>query len=360
MNNFENKLKHETNHHTLSSQEKATMRALVFNYRKPITIPVKSPLQWWMMPQFVMPVALVLLLTVVGTGTTYAAQTSLPGDILYPLKINVVENIKVALAVGPKAKAQVHTELAAQRLDEAQELASEGRLDATTTAEIQSNFNEHALAAQAATDEDIAISATATSSAATDVSSTTSPVVVATIISKKNTDNTEETAGLSALIKKAAVLATIGDDSADTDTKNNAKSLSMYVQSVVSVDTHTDQPNSTTTKEMSSNEIAVRNRHWGSAMRQASSTQSASSGSTSSDEIKNVNDSIEHILTSLKATTSASTSQELIIHSSKQETNNEASDTMNGTSNKKTTGTGAPDPTAPSVPPASVKSLLHS
>ena len=53
-------------------------------------------------------------------GTTSAAGYSLPGDILYPVKINVNEKVKGYIASARGAKAEFETGLAFERLKEAE------------------------------------------------------------------------------------------------------------------------------------------------------------------------------------------------------------------------------------------------
>jgi hypothetical protein len=55
---------------------------------------------------------------VAGAGTVYAAQGSLPGDFLYPVKTGV-EDLQLAITPGTEAKADLHLKLAQRRIDEA-------------------------------------------------------------------------------------------------------------------------------------------------------------------------------------------------------------------------------------------------
>lgn len=59
-----------------------------------------------------------LFFGVAGAGAVYAAQGSLPGDILYPVKTGV-ENLQLAVTPGAEAKANLHLKLAQRRIDEA-------------------------------------------------------------------------------------------------------------------------------------------------------------------------------------------------------------------------------------------------
>jgi len=59
----------------------------------------------------------VLIFAVAGGGTVYAAQSSTPGQILYPVKTGV-ENIQLTLTTSPAAKARLYLQLAQRRINE--------------------------------------------------------------------------------------------------------------------------------------------------------------------------------------------------------------------------------------------------
>lgn len=86
----------------------------------------------------------VLAFVLVGGGVSYAAEGSVPGDALYPVKVKVNENVVSALAVSDEAKARWEARLAERRLEEAEVLAADGRLDEDTGAELEERFREHA------------------------------------------------------------------------------------------------------------------------------------------------------------------------------------------------------------------------
>ncbi len=58
-----------------------------------------------------------IILVMSGGGAAYAAQNSLPGDILYPLKTGV-ENLQLVITFDPEAKADLHLKLAEKRINE--------------------------------------------------------------------------------------------------------------------------------------------------------------------------------------------------------------------------------------------------
>jgi hypothetical protein len=79
-------------------------------------------------PARAMAFALVILLGLgmTGSGTVYASQTSLPGDVLYPVKTGM-ENLRISVTLGAAAKANLHLELIQRRIDEATQEMQESR-----------------------------------------------------------------------------------------------------------------------------------------------------------------------------------------------------------------------------------------
>lgn len=86
--------------------------------------------------------AISVLIITVSFGTTSAASKALPGDLLYPVKIHVNEAVELATAFTSEAKVEVKTKHALRRLSEAEELYKNGKLDATTTRDLQIRFEE--------------------------------------------------------------------------------------------------------------------------------------------------------------------------------------------------------------------------
>lgn len=84
---------------------------------------------------------LVLLVSVTG-GTSIAARYSLPGDILYPVKINVNEKVETFTAYSSEAKATVEAGHVNERLTEAEQLSTVNKLNENTKAEISAQFSQ--------------------------------------------------------------------------------------------------------------------------------------------------------------------------------------------------------------------------
>lgn len=89
-------------------------------------------------------VALIVLLALAGGGTSFAAQSALPGDTLYPVKVSINEPVEGAFAVSPQAKASFDARIAEVRLQEAQVLVAQHKLTPVLAAQIDANFQTHA------------------------------------------------------------------------------------------------------------------------------------------------------------------------------------------------------------------------
>ena len=79
-----------------------------------------------------------LLAAVIGGGTSIAAHSALPGDALWGFKTEVLERLRRGDDI-----AAIQT-----RLQEAQGLAAQGRLNTKIQAELVSNITAHAAAAE--------------------------------------------------------------------------------------------------------------------------------------------------------------------------------------------------------------------
>lgn len=84
------------------------------------------------------------LLVILGTGIVSASKASLPGSVLYPLKVDVIEPINKVLLFSPLKKIQYESDLAESRLVEAETLANQGRLDIKNETKLNSLLELHA------------------------------------------------------------------------------------------------------------------------------------------------------------------------------------------------------------------------
>lgn len=99
--------------------------------------------------------ALVAIFAILGSsaGVSYAAEAALPGDLLYPVKVNLNEPVRGALAISAQAKTAWAISIAGERAKEAATLAAEKRLDPGTQAELESSLVSHAEIATRILDE---------------------------------------------------------------------------------------------------------------------------------------------------------------------------------------------------------------
>jgi len=89
-------------------------------------------------------IALLTALSLIGGGTSYAAEGTLPGDPLYPIKIRVNEEVVAALSFSDEAKANWETARAERRLEETATLAAENKLTTNTETSLKTSFETHA------------------------------------------------------------------------------------------------------------------------------------------------------------------------------------------------------------------------
>lgn len=135
---------------SLSSEEKKQMLAAIAMTQKQFPAKIVTRTTRWAFwqstPAFRLTMAaltIVILMTMSG-GTVLAAESSLPGDILYTVKVNVNERILTSMAVSAESRAQLEERLAERRLEELNTLNRMGRLTAEQKNQITTRFNVHA------------------------------------------------------------------------------------------------------------------------------------------------------------------------------------------------------------------------
>jgi hypothetical protein len=79
----------------------------------------------------------------------FAAEQTVPGDVLYPVKVRFNEEVRSSLAVTPYQQIQWETKRVERRLAEARLLATEGKLTEEVEAEVAAAVKVHTDAAQA-------------------------------------------------------------------------------------------------------------------------------------------------------------------------------------------------------------------
>lgn len=119
----------------LTEAEKTRMLERVFS------APIKSPYMK-RVPVFVSCLILVLSFSV----ATYASGASLPGDILYPMKIKVVEPMLDVVNSAPEKKIVWEGEKVTRRIVEAEKLAEKDELDDERLEELERRIEKSSTA----------------------------------------------------------------------------------------------------------------------------------------------------------------------------------------------------------------------
>lgn len=138
----------------LPADSRTRLRAELSSYADfhPVAAPAPTA-RWFGLRRTGSVFAATLLVVAVMGGTTYAAEGTLPGDTLYPIKIRLTEPVQLALMPTVQSKAEAHTEFAERRLSEAEQLAFSGRLDERTEKLLEEKFSGHVDSSLAAADE---------------------------------------------------------------------------------------------------------------------------------------------------------------------------------------------------------------
>jgi hypothetical protein len=87
----------------------------------------------------------VCLVIAMGNGVVLASNNSVPGDLLYPIKVKIVEPVHSALIISPSAKAEYESSLARKRLVEAEKLVETNKLSEEKEQELNLLLENHTL-----------------------------------------------------------------------------------------------------------------------------------------------------------------------------------------------------------------------
>lgn len=93
------------------------------------------------------------LILVLVAAPAFASQSSLPGDILYPLKIGVVEKVEDIFTFRSEEKARIAVKHAIARAAEAERLIAQGKIDAARVAALNTQIAYNAKIAQEKIDQ---------------------------------------------------------------------------------------------------------------------------------------------------------------------------------------------------------------
>jgi tetratricopeptide (TPR) repeat protein len=153
MKNIFEQFNEVTKHVSLAEEDKFLMRERLVEYMEYKPIRYSSAVSRKEDYAFLFPYfhahhfsgALMIALLVTGStfGVSFAAGDALPGDLLYPVKVNVNEEIKTVFISSTESRIVWEQERAGRRLVEASQLAAEGRLDSEKQETVSKLFAEH-------------------------------------------------------------------------------------------------------------------------------------------------------------------------------------------------------------------------
>ena len=112
--------------------------------------------------------AMLMIMTLAGGGISMAAEGALPGDLLYPVKVNINEEVRSTLTFSEEAVANWEARRAERRLEEAQKLAAKGEVKEEIRIKLEERFEAHADRVEARIEE---IQARGNINAAADIAS---------------------------------------------------------------------------------------------------------------------------------------------------------------------------------------------
>lgn len=158
MKKFSEQLKKQAESVRLRGSERRELRERLISYMEYHPLPaelknaelmpavVKQRVQWFK-TNIVMRYASALAVLLVMTVPVIAERT-VPGDVLYPIKVRFNEEVRSSLALSPYQKVEWETERLERRISEARLLADAGKLTPEVGAEVAEAVKQHSDAAQ--------------------------------------------------------------------------------------------------------------------------------------------------------------------------------------------------------------------
>ena len=164
MKRFSEQLQKKSMTIRLKASEKDELRARVVSFMEyhPVqsgvptkrvgASPIASPFTVIRIPVLYMRSALGVLVLLVVIGVPTLAERAVPGDVLYPIKVQVTEEIRSSLSRDAYQKVAWETTRLERRISEARQLAKAGKL----TPDVQASVLEAVQAQKATTESEIA------------------------------------------------------------------------------------------------------------------------------------------------------------------------------------------------------------
>jgi hypothetical protein len=133
----------------LSQSEKSEMFSFIQNHmdeseKNAIAKPIASPFNVFSFIQHHAFYATSFALALILAGGSAAAESALPGDLLYSVKRNMNEGVMQALAFDTESKAEVQIKLVERRFEEVEEVIAENPDNEVTLTALATDIQEHA------------------------------------------------------------------------------------------------------------------------------------------------------------------------------------------------------------------------
>src|SRR3989344_80686 len=141
------KIKNTAGEISPSPEEKEKMRASILHFvrSRPARAPVEPFLNFFTLNSGLSRAfAGALCVLGISGGISFAAEGALPGDLLYPVKIAINEEIRGAVVLSAGERAKWESERLTRRLEEAEELAHKKEFNAEARAKGEENFKAQA------------------------------------------------------------------------------------------------------------------------------------------------------------------------------------------------------------------------
>ncbi|MES2985524.1 MAG: DUF5667 domain-containing protein [Patescibacteria group bacterium] len=135
---------HDIKKLSLSTHEKESMLARLTQHT--VNSPIKEALRstWFTFAyKHTYALALAAVVVIIGGNISYAAAQSLPGDLLYPIKIHVNEKVQGVLKITPKATAKWEEKKIEKRLDEVNTLVEKGKFDSEKRIQVEKEVKKN-------------------------------------------------------------------------------------------------------------------------------------------------------------------------------------------------------------------------
>ncbi|KKQ77888.1 MAG: hypothetical protein A3A96_00675 [Candidatus Zambryskibacteria bacterium RIFCSPLOWO2_01_FULL_39_39] len=124
----------------LSKDEKDLLYKQILEGSSTPRVPILSPFLFFVRSHA--PILSMSLVLVLLGGVSVAAENSLPGNVLYPMKVSVTEPLRDIIKIKPEEKIKWQAEKATRRLMEAEILSVQNRLDDKKRDRIEKLFEK--------------------------------------------------------------------------------------------------------------------------------------------------------------------------------------------------------------------------